>query len=296
MRTQNKHTARAYGRWQEKYAKAMGKDITPWAVQTWLDTLAATGYSSSSIGQARAAMVKAAKARRLRGELERDDLLALALEVETPRGSEGGRPRRWLSVDEMRTLMAAFGAARTAAMAARNRVIGLMLTTLGLREREICAARWEDVVRAGGEVVQLRVRGKFSTYETVDVPGVLADALAAWETFCPAVAGTPLVRRVWKSGAISSEGVGESSIFRLVVETAARAGLGHVSPHDCRASVSGILFDAEVPIEDISRLLRHKDQAVTRRYIGKRGAKAGLVMGQLMAETTALPLALPGMG
>ena len=282
----NRHTSRAYERWWARYQRDTGTDaITAWTVQQWLQTLARQGLSMSSVRQARAALTKMAKARRLRGMMERDDYLSLVLEVETPRPAQptARRKRRWLTLDELRAVTGALCAGRTEPARARNRVIALMLGTLGLREQEICAAQWGDLAEG-----RLAVRGKGGSYQVVNVPELLQEALATWRALVQTSGtygeDTPIIRRVWKSGKVDGRGLGTSSVYRLVREAGERAGVGVVSPHDLRATVAGLLADAGVPVEDISRLLRHKNQEVTRRYIGRRGAKAGHVMAALLAE------------
>ena len=58
-------------------------------------------------------------------------------------------------------------------------------------------------------------------------------------------------------------------IWLLVHEAAHTAGLGTVAPHDLRRSVAGALQATGVPIDTISRLLRHSNVAVTERYLSK---------------------------
>ncbi len=279
----NTHTARAYSRWVRLY-EAAGGDYSAWSAQEWLEGLAGTGYSRASIGQARAAITKAAKARRMRGGLGRDEYLALVLEVETPRlACKAGRGRRWLSLDELQAWVGAMQGGDSPVAKARNRVVALLLGALGLREAEVCKARWEDLQRQGGRLV-LAVRGKGGGYDPVVVPAVLEEALELWGTYCPKEGA--LIRRVWKGGALDKAGVGTSSIYRMTREAGIQAGVGRVSPHDIRATVAGLLHDAGAEMGQISRLLRHKNEEVTRRYIGQRGAEGGVLMAEVLLRAS----------
>jgi len=302
--SRNNHTARAYARWVRMYRDENGDQVEAWVVQDWLEGLVAAGYSSSSVGQARAAVNKWALRLRQRGELDRDVFQAVRLEVETPKAAAGtgGRARRWLTQDELQWWLAAMGEARTATAAARNRVVALMLGTLALREREIAAAEWQDVEYRQDGQVWLRVRGKGGTYSPVVMPWVLVAALEDWRDVVAVSGGyaleTAIVRQVWKSGAVGGAGVDTSTIYRMVRDAGRRAGIGQVSPHDIRATVAGLLDDDGAPMEEISRLLRHANQEVTRRYLGKRGATAGGRMADILAlpngDRPTLPALPPG--
>ena len=57
------------------------------------------------------------------------------------------------------------------------------------------------------------------------------------------------------------------SIHNIVKQRAAEAALGHLAPHDLRRSFAGILQDRDVPLEEISRALRHASIETTRIYL-----------------------------
>jgi len=293
----NGHTERAYRRWYGLYVERWGELVTAENVQAWLDGLVEQGYGTASVAQARAAVTWYGKAQRRSGRITRDEFLAVKLEVESPagkrevseRGRKGNRARVWLGVEELRQVMWAIVATGgTEAAKARNRVLALMLGTLGLREAECVAARWEDVEErrgANGERrVRLRVRGKGGTFDVVDVPEVLAGALEEWKALVPASSRSgAILRRVWRSGKVDARGMGTSAVYRIVAIAGARCGV-KIGPHDLRATVAGLLADRGVAVEDISRLLRHRNQEVTRRYIGRRGAGASGVMEAVLAD------------
>jgi integrase len=77
------------------------------------------------------------------------------------------------------------------------------------------------------------------------------------------------VRRLWKGGRVSRFGLSTDGIWYIVDQASLYAGLGHVAPHDLRRSVAGALQESGVAIDKISRLLRHRNVAVTERYLSK---------------------------
>jgi integrase len=120
----------------------------------------------------------------------------------------------------------------------------------------------------------LRVHGKGRKMANIDVPRSVLQSLAQWRRVVAAsenrpMETSPIVRRIWKGGRVSRQGLTPDGIWLVISEAAAAADLGHVAPHDLRRSVAGALQQAGVPIEKISRLLRHTNVAVTERYLGR---------------------------
>jgi integrase len=105
------------------------------------------------------------------------------------------------------------------------------------------------------------------------VPKPVVGALKGWHAAVHArdgrVGASPLLRRLWKGGRISQQALTPDGIWLVVGEAAAAAGIGHVAPHDLRRSVAGALHESGVPIDKISRLLRHSNVAVTERYLSR---------------------------
>lgn len=174
--------------------------------------------------------------------------------------------------------------------AARNLVVMSMLCTMALRREELAVARWGDLSVQNNRVV-LRVHGKGRKVASVDVPRQVVKALEAWRKFCvPATRGAftdlPLIRRVWKGGRVSRGGLTSEGVLLIVEESARRANLGPVAPHDLRRSVAGALHQAKVPIDTISRLLRHSSIAVTERYIQglKLPNEGAVLMSDILAD------------
>jgi integrase/recombinase XerD len=296
-RASSLHTARAYFRWIDLYLV----DIAGWAksenaesraermmrlpvhtlqeslsaqqVRAWLGMLARRNHSKQGLDQARAALVTLADLFAEAGWI--DDMKAAAVaRVRAPRAETGQRPGRWLSLDELRMLIAASGEdASNPPQRARNMLVLTILCTMGLRREELCKARWGDLSIQNNRVV-LRVHGKGRKVAPVDVPKPVIRALEGWRKLCivntsGALAETPLIRRVWKGGRIARGGITTEGVWRLVDRAAQTAQIGHVTPHDLRRSVAGALHESGVPMDKISRLLRHSSIAVTEKYINR---------------------------
>lgn len=295
-RASSRHTQRAYFRWVDEYLAAttdmkptqgsartarmaslpiltLQSCLTAPQLRAWLGRLVQAGQGRQAITQARAAISTLASLLSEAGWL--DDATSMGLRnVRPPRAEAGQRPGRWLSPDEIRLLLTSGrNIATSENQALRNEVILLILCTLALRREELATARWGDLSVQNNRVV-LRVHGKGRKTATIDVPRPVVAALDRWRRLAdpdhvrPAPEA-PLVRRVWKGGRISRHGLTPEGIWFIVGEAATAAGLGDVAPHDLRRSVAGSLHHSGVPIEKISRLLRHSNVAITERYLNR---------------------------
>lgn len=289
------HTQRAYYRWIDHFLvtfanlkptagdarfRRMGalpvdvlrQCLSATQLRAWLGLLAAEGHGKQGLNQARAAIITLANLLAESGWL--DDYTSAAMRnVRLPSAEEGQRPGRWLSLDQIRQLMAAavsIGTSDNQRM--RNRLVITMLCTMALRREEVAAIRWADLGLQNNRIV-LRVHGKGRKVGLIDVPRPVMTALEAWQRCVTATEtpgqNSPLVRRLWKGGRISRAGLTADGIWLIVSDAAHAADLGHVAPHDLRRSVAGALHESGVPIEKISRLLRHSNVAVTERYLSR---------------------------
>lgn len=310
-RASSHHTARAYYRWVDTFlvdmaglkptrgdnrllrmqtlpVQTLQALLNPAMLRAWLGKLMGRNHGKQGITQAHAAIVTLADLFAESGWMPETVSAALA-RVRAPRAEDGQRQGRWLSLDEIRQLItAAAEIATTPEQAARNQLAVTILCTMALRREELCAARWGDLSKQADRVV-LRIHGKGRKVASVDVPPQVLRLLDPWRKLClPQTKGgfpdSPLIRRVWKGGKISTGGMTSEAVLLIVEAAAKRAGLGHVAPHDLRRSVAGALHDSGVPIEKISRLLRHSNISVTQRYLNRLQHKneGALLMGGLL--------------
>jgi integrase len=290
------HTARAYFRWVDQYlvdiagwkptkgderltrmqrlpAQLLRDILTPAQVRAWLGMLVRRSNGKQGLQQARAAVVTLASLLAEAGWI--DDFVSAAISrVKIPRAEEGQRTGHWLSTDQLRLLMnASRQIASSDAQMLRNYALTTMLCTMALRREEVSLARWEDFSIQNNRAV-LRVHGKGRKMATMDVPGAVLRALTSWRSMLVAqdrlkTTASPILRRLWKGGRISNNGLTPDGIWLIVGEAARAADLGDIAPHDLRRSVAGALQTNGVPIEKISRLLRHGNVAVTERYLSR---------------------------
>lgn len=295
-RASSRHTQRAYFRWVDTFlvdvagmsptrgvmrldrmqylpVGVLQDSLNAPQLRAWLGRLVGRGHGKQGVDQARAAIVTLGDLLAESGWLA-DTTAAAMARVRPPRAEDGQRPGRWLSLDQVRELInAAVQIATSDNQAARNAVLINMLCTMALRREELAAARWGDLSIQNNRAV-LRVHGKGRKSANIDIPKPVMRALNRWRLIVEPNAPhpspeTPLVRRIWKGGRVAKQGLSPDGIWLIVDQAAAYAGIGHVAPHDLRRSVAGALQEAGVPVDTISRLLRHSNVAVTEKYLSR---------------------------
>lgn len=309
-RTSSPHTHRAYYRWVDAWLvdhaglprtrgdrriarmralplTALCESLTAARLRAWLGWLAQKGQSPASIDQARAAIVTLTQLLVEAGWLE-DARGAAVANVRSPKARGERRNARWLSSDEIERLIeAAFHVGKSRNKRMRDHLVLLLLCTMALRREELTRLRLGDFFRHNNRPV-LRIRGKGNSVTQMEVPEVLLTLLKDWYLALYKQGKTHpdglLIRRVWKNGRISEDGLSSEGIRYVVEEAATMAGLGPVAVHDLRRSVAGALQEAGVTVDVISRLLRHGNVAVTERYLSRlpQRNEGGLLMDEIL--------------
>lgn len=317
-RASSAHTQRAYYRWIDSFLVAIAglkpttgkmrlermsnlpiqvliQSLGAPQLRAWLGQLAQEGHGKQGIGQARASIVTLAD---LLAETQwvNEMLGATLARVRPPRAEEGQRPGRWLSSAQLKQLIqSSREIANSDPQSLRNNVLMSMLCTMALRREELAAVRWNDFSQQGDDRIVLRVHGKGRKVAMIDVPRFVLMAVQQWERAVrhddPQFSrSSPLLRRLWKGGRVSRQGLTSDGIWLIVSDSAVRAGIGHVAPHDLRRSVAGTLLQADVPIEKISKLLRHANVIVTERYLNRlpKSNEGAILMSDVLGFGDAL--------
>ncbi len=307
----SQHTHRAYARWVDRYLSEVTqmepttgkartarmralplKHVLPVMNSTtlrgWLGYLASEEHGKQGLNQARAAILTLASLLSEAGWMD-DSIAAGMTNVSLPRAESGQRHGRWLSMDQVKILMdAAVQIGTSSAQRARNDLVIKMLCMMALRREELTEIRWKDLHHQAGRDVLL-VHGKGSKAALVDIPNVVTRSIDDWKYHVAddnnhIDQDSYLVRRVYRQGSVSEEGLTADMIWRIIGRAAKKADIGHVAPHDLRRSIAGNLEISGVPVETISRLLRHSNIAVTQNYLSKlpRENEGAILMADLL--------------
>jgi integrase len=288
-RTASPHTQRAYYRWIDRYLVDMAglratygterlkrmenfplrtilKQLTVRKLMNWLNRLAEAGQGRQALDQARAAIVTLAELLAAAGIIE----AALAAEIQAvhvPAIKKKATPERLLTPDEVTQMMAAAREIATSTnQTLRNNVVATMLCTMALRREELSAAKWGDLqLRDGGLVVLDMGNGAY-----VDMPRPVLAIIDRWrKVLGQPEANSPLIRRIWKGGRVAKAGLSPDGIWLIIRDAAHYGNLGHVTPDDLRRSAVANMFNNGMPIEEISRILRHRSILITERFLAK---------------------------
>lgn len=278
--------------------EAFTQQVTPAAVEAWLGKYASEGHSKSGLGQARAAVVYLARmlvlSRQASSALWHDlKLVSLPDHAATAAYGESASERasaRWLSPDEVRSLMETVRKQANENRAKRDEALIWLMVTLGLRRDEVAGLAWQNLTRRGGDWV-LRVRGKRNKWRAVAVPQETILALQPW---AEAVIGGKvkelppglLLRRVWRSGAIAEEGITGNAVWRIVTDAWEATGMmGKLAPHDLRRTAAAIALEAGATDREIQQMLGHSSIETTHRYLAPmRENSATYRIAQMIAE------------
>ncbi|QPC85086.1 tyrosine-type recombinase/integrase [Phototrophicus methaneseepsis] len=290
-RTQSENTQRAYFRWIDRYlvdradlkpttgdnrlkrmeklpVKSIQRHLTARKLNSWLEELAEQGSSRQSLDQARAALVTLAELM-AQHDMMPTHTAAEIRAVSVPSVAKKQTPERLLNADQLRQIMqAARDMATSDNQMARNAVVATMLCTMALRREELSVAKWGDLTVSDGNVV-LQIAD-----DVVPVPRNVLSLIDRWRKAMSSgsrepAAGSPLVRRIWKGGRIAKDGLSPDGVWLIIRDAADAAGLGHVTPDDLRRSAVAGMWQAGVPLEEISRFLRHRNTLITERFIAR---------------------------
>ncbi|MBO0795062.1 MAG: tyrosine-type recombinase/integrase [Ktedonobacteraceae bacterium] len=184
-------------------------------------------------------------------------------------GEEEHAPRH-LEDEEEQALVAAVTNEGTL----RDRVLIILLLHTGLRAREVCQLR-RDQVKLGKRSGTLEVVGKRNKYREVPLNATARKALEEYLSALPSE-GISL----FPSGK-TKEALSERALGYIVKKYAERAKLVDVSPHDLRHRF-GYRMAELVPLHRLAQIMGHDSLDTTRLYI--QGTKHDL---QQAVETIA---------
>lgn len=214
-----------------------------------------------------------------RGHVRSNPALGLKRLVRPP--NKGVRQHRWLTSEEIHALLAACRDGEL--LGQRDEVLLTLGFMTGLRVHEISKLQWPDVSLTQRTISLI---GKGEKPATVGISVQLAGSLKLWKQEAEGPYVVPAMHAQWlaeqRGGAPVSidwhTGLGRQGIALAINRRSELAGIERCAPHDMRRSYAGLLEAKGVPIQDISKALRHSDIATTQRYLEDNPARAVSIM------------------
>lgn len=191
------------------------------------------------------------------------------------------RPRALLPAEKTAGWLAAVDrvTARRPSIAAAVR----LMLGLGLRESEALSARWEWIDWERRTYTPGVTKGREA--EALDMPEWLSDYLSSWS---PSPAGRRALGGT-REGLITPSPSGNrycAGATRRAIEKANQAcGTPGVTPHRLRGTFATQLSEAGVPVQDIQRMLRHKDPVTTLGYLERDSGRSKSALEEIARKT-----------
>lgn len=169
----------------------------------------------------------------------------------------------------------------TAALAARNQAIVATLLATGLRRAELAALRWADVDFENGVITVAHGKGDKTRQAAIyGETGAALDALRAWQLVQPS-GYAHVFTAVLKSGKVGPDApLTTTALYNVVRDTADRAGIGKIAPHDLRRTLITELV-ATGAIHDAQAQAGHVNASTTLRYAVAVDARARRKAGRV---------------
>jgi site-specific recombinase XerD len=177
----------------------------------------------------------------------------------------GVRIGNWLTVEEGRRLIGAFGASTPKER--RNRAMIAVLIGCGLWRAEAAALNLEDVQLREGHWVIADLNGKGDHIRIVPMPGWVKKTIDEWAVPAEITSG-PLFPAINKAGRTWGKGFTPKVIWSIVKEGAASCSVTGLASHDLRRTCARLCHQAGGELEQIQLLLGHVSIETTEWHLG----------------------------
>jgi site-specific recombinase XerD len=187
-----------------------------------------------------------------------------AVDVEPIKGERLKRGRD-VEAGEIKALFANCREDKQVVLGARDAAMLALLYGGGLRRSEVANLTLADWDAKKAQVI-IR-QGKGNKDRLVPLPEGARRAVLAWLALRTSTqADDPLLCPLAKGGKVLNRQMTTQAIWKALVKRALKAGIPHLSPHDCRRSFIGDLLDAGADLSTAQKLAGHSDPKITAGY------------------------------
>nr|NLR88903.1 tyrosine-type recombinase/integrase [Rhizobium sp. P28RR-XV] len=187
----------------------------------------------------------------------------LSLCVPRVRKPWGARLPRYLSPDEVETVLASVGT--NPRRGARDHAMLLLMARLGLRAPEVMAIQLDDVDWRSGELL---VRGKGQRHDRLPIPSDVGEAISR---YLREERTSTTTRTLFVTHRAPNRPFKDSQIINMILReafaaTGVKPPTPYVGSHVLRHSLATHMVRSGASLEEIGDLLRHRSRATTMIY------------------------------
>ena len=165
----------------------------------------------------------------------------------------------------------------------RDRALLAILVACGVRRHEAVELNFGHIQQREEHWAIVDLKGKAGHTRTIPMPAWVKNVLDQWVEAANLTSGR-LFRRVHKIGKAWGERLTEKSVWHVVREYAAKAGIAKLAPHDLRRTCARLCHAAGGELEQIQILLGHVSIQTTERYLGCKQRISGAVNDKIGIE------------
>ncbi len=179
----------------------------------------------------------------------------------------GVRLGNWLTADQGKALWQTPDTQRLKGK--RDRALLALLLACGLRRREVTTLRLRDLEQREDHWAIVDMVGKGGHIRTIPIPDWVREQLEDW-IMAAGIQDGKIFRKVDRLDRIWGDGLSVKAVWHIVKDSAKRAGLPNIAPHDLRRSCARLCQTAGGELEQIQFLLGHVSIQTTERYLGSK--------------------------
>jgi integrase len=151
----------------------------------------------------------------------------------------------------------------------RDRALLALLLACGLRRQEAVGLRLRDLEQREGRWAIVDLVGKGGHIRTVPIPDWVRKQLEVW-IVAAGIEDGRIFRRVDRTGQTRGDRISVKAIWHIVKDSAKKAGIPNLAPHDLRRTCARLCQTAGGELEQIQFLLGHVSIQTTERYLGSK--------------------------
>jgi site-specific recombinase XerD len=165
----------------------------------------------------------------------------------------------------------------------RDRALLSLLLACGLRRKEAVCLRPRDLEQRENHWAIVDLVGKGGHIRTVPIPEWVREQLENWIT-AAGIEDGKIFRHVDRFGNVWGGGLTVKAVWHIVKQSARKAGIGNIAPHDLRRTCARLCQTAGGELEQIQFLLGHVSIQTTERYLGSKQRIRGAVNDRIGIE------------